>query len=83
VAVIALGAAIFEGVRLTSGGGEVHADQKEVQADAAKQVEVIEKLNIPAAQKEEMLAHYRGLAQGASQKGPGSKPPPGAGTSGQ
>lgn len=75
VVILAVGLAVFEGIHVASAAGPQYADPKQVQSAAEKQVEIIEKENLPPAIKEEMLAHYRAMAQGKSPKGAGTGPP--------
>ena len=80
VAIVAVAGAIFMGVKSLGGGGQQTANPAEVQSDAQKAVDVIKNNpNIPEKQKQEMLAHYEGMAQGGANKGAATPPPTGGG----
>jgi len=72
IAVLIVAAAAFVVVRSSGGSDDRHASDKDVQAAAQKQLDVIQNENLPPALKAQLIAHQQGLMQSHS----GGTPPP-------
>ena len=63
IAVLAVAGAAFVVVRSSGGDDNRHADDKDVAAAAQKQIDILQKEDLPPALKAEEIAHQKALMQ--------------------